>query len=307
MISSAHPGPLFLDPTYAVSTGYSRFIHTTMLVCMGIFAVQIPIYLGRCRRLLANRFAEETRQGQGTRTRAWVQLPLLIVFTTWASGILRTLDCVSHAPQEIEVVISFIDVSVAVGSIYAILRRISVPEPFVEPSRTSRDVSPFDEGLPAALPPAPLLPLPSAVPEPEAEIIAPTIIAEKPRYARSKLPEVLRARIRRKLESAMADQRLLADSLLNLRSLSEHLREKPHYVSQVINQDLGSTFYAYVNRHRIERARILLREDPAKTILEVALEVGFNSKSTFNAAFRGQVGMTPKAFRLLGSQAAGDS
>ena len=70
-----------------------------------------------------------------------------------------------------------------------------------------------------------------------------------------------------------------------------------HYVSQVINQDLGSNFYELVNQRRIERAMQLLMEPPNRTILEIALSVGYNSKSTFNTAFRRQTGVTPTEYR----------
>jgi len=84
--------------------------------------------------------------------------------------------------------------------------------------------------------------------------------------------------------------------MLNLRSLSRLLNEKAHYVSQVINQDLGANFYELVNRTRIERAQRLLVEAPERTVLEIALSVGYNSKSTFNTAFRRQTGVTPTEY-----------
>jgi len=96
----------------------------------------------------------------------------------------------------------------------------------------------------------------------------------------------------------MGSQALYRDCLLNLRTLSQTLKERPHYLSQVINQDLGSTFYGYVSRHRIGEAKRLLLADPDRSILEVALAVGFNSKSTFNAAFRANTGMTPREYRM---------
>jgi AraC-like DNA-binding protein len=85
--------------------------------------------------------------------------------------------------------------------------------------------------------------------------------------------------------------------LLSLRSLSRQIGEKTHYVSQVINQDLGTNYYELVNRRRIQRAQELLIASPEQTVLEIALSVGFNSKSTFNTAFRRLTGMTPTDFR----------
>lgn len=75
------------------------------------------------------------------------------------------------------------------------------------------------------------------------------------------------------------------------------MKENPRHVSQVISQDLASSFYELVNQHRIEEAKRRLRVSPPEIALEIALAVGFNSKSTFNTAFRRYTGMTPTSYR----------
>jgi AraC-like DNA-binding protein len=104
-------------------------------------------------------------------------------------------------------------------------------------------------------------------------------------------------RIQRKLRDAMNSLQSFRDSRLTLRGLCQQIKENPHYVSQVINQDLGSDFYDFVNGHRIDRAKAALAVTSDKTVIEIALEVGFNSKSTFNTAFRRYTGMTPTEYR----------
>jgi AraC-like DNA-binding protein len=84
---------------------------------------------------------------------------------------------------------------------------------------------------------------------------------------------------------------------LSLGSLSRRIHENEHYVSQVINQELKTSFYEYVNAHRIEHAKQLLIESPDQNVLDIALSVGFNTKSTFNSAFRRHTGITPREFR----------
>ena len=229
-------------------------IHETMLLCIGIFAVQVPYYLWQCRRLLI-----------GARGASrWLQLPLLVALTTWVLGLLRTLQCIGHAPKELSLVFALADIGVTVGAIYLIVRRGPIAEPAV--------VS--DSAVTMAPPPR-----------------------TESKYARSSLDAATSERIRRKLETALAAPELCGDSLLNLRSLSRGIGEKAHYVSQVINQDLNSNFYELVNRHRIAQAKQLLAEAPDQTVIEIALAVGFNSKSTFNTAFRRDTGMTPSEFR----------
>jgi AraC-like DNA-binding protein len=125
--------------------------------------------------------------------------------------------------------------------------------------------------------------------------------AASSKYARSALDQPTRTRIQSKLRHAMNDLQLFRDSRLTLRDLCERINENPHYVSQVINQDLHSNFYDFVNGHRIESAKQALAGASETTVLEVALDAGFNSKSTFNAAFRRYVGMTPTEYRQSGS------
>ena len=73
----------------------------------------------------------------------------------------------------------------------------------------------------------------------------------------------------------------------------------PEYlVSAVINRRLGGSFWDYINRLRIEEVRARLADaGDTRTILEIAYDCGFTSKSTFNAAFKRQVGDTPSSYR----------
>jgi AraC-like DNA-binding protein len=243
-----------------------------MLACIGVFAVQVPVLLWRCRRLLL----EKCNDAQ-TST-AWLQLPLLIVATTWGLGILRTRQCATHAPKVLTLIFALTEVGVTVGAIYVLMRRASqqrfdAPEPM--------STSPIDRGAQ----------------EPIAHAVASVAPVVEVKYARSRLTPIIRERIARKVGRAMKVERVYRDSSLSLRSLSEALDENVHYVSQVISQDLDSSFYDLVNQHRIEEAKQLLIAARDKTVLEIALAVGFNSKSTFNTAFRRNTEMTPTVFR----------
>ena len=246
-------------------------IHETMLLCIGIFAVQVPYYLWQSRRLLLG----------APGSAKWLQFPLLVVLTTWVLGLLRTLQVIAHAPRELSLVFALADVGVTVGAIYLIVRRGPVVEP-AEPAHAPEPVIVLEEVM---------APEPVAI----AAVVPPAPVESK--YARSSLDAATSGRIRRKLEAALAAPETCRDSLLNLRSLSRGIGEKAHYVSQVINQDLQTNFYELVNRHRIAQAKQLLADAPDQTVLEIALAVGFNSKSTFNAAFRRDTGMTPSGFR----------
>ncbi len=310
LIGSAHLGLDYPDRVHPVSALHSRVIHGTMLLCIAIFAVQVPYYLWQCRRLLLNPAGATT----------WLQLPLGVVFTTWALGLLRTLQCATHAPREFSLLFALTDVGVTVGAMYSIVRRLSLPEqdlpanppkPVVRldpvaPESTTFLATPAPVSLCAATGPSRdlgTLALPAEKTDPGVLSGPPACVARSQaagpvvKYARSCLDAATRERIVRKLEAALATKRLYRDSLLNLRSLSRSINEKAHYVSQVINQDLNVNFYALVNQHRIEQAKRLLTGAPDQTVLEIALAVGFNSKSTFNTAFRQNTGMTPSEYR----------
>ncbi|MEM9495138.1 MAG: AraC family transcriptional regulator [Pseudomonadota bacterium] len=122
--------------------------------------------------------------------------------------------------------------------------------------------------------------------------------AEQPKqkYERSALRAEQATRIAAKIHDAMQRDTLYLDPALSLGKLSEHLGISPNMISQTLNETIGESFFDYVNRWRIEAAtpKVLLADE---TILEIALSVGFNSRSAFYNAFKKQKGETPSAFR----------
>lgn len=86
---------------------------------------------------------------------------------------------------------------------------------------------------------------------------------------------------------------------LTLKELSQDLKIPERLLSGVINQYNNQNFYDFVNYFRVERAKQLLIENDSKqkTIQEIIWESGFNSKSTFNLAFKKITGTTPSEFK----------
>ena len=68
------------------------------------------------------------------------------------------------------------------------------------------------------------------------------------------------------------------------------------YLSHVINASFNQNFRDFINSYRIEESKSRLVQDDMN-ILNIAYEVGFNSKSAFNTAFKKFTGMTPKEYR----------
>jgi AraC-like DNA-binding protein len=102
-----------------------------------------------------------------------------------------------------------------------------------------------------------------------------------------------------KVLKLMVDEKQFRNDNLTLKSLSESLHVSPQVLSQVINQKSAMNFNSFVNAFRIEESKRLLLLEGFKnqTIAAIAYEVGFNSISSFNTAFKKQTGETPMAYR----------
>lgn len=119
---------------------------------------------------------------------------------------------------------------------------------------------------------------------------------EPDKYARSALSAERTAYIARKLDAAMKADALYLDPTLSLQKLAKHVAAPHNHVSQTLNGHLGTTFFDYVARWRVQAAQPLLMAGQA-SVLTIALEVGFNSRSTFYKAFKRETGLTPKAYQ----------
>ncbi|MFN0034836.1 MAG: helix-turn-helix domain-containing protein [Saprospiraceae bacterium] len=101
------------------------------------------------------------------------------------------------------------------------------------------------------------------------------------------------------LQLLMREERIYHDPEISLDKLAARLNASKHHVSQVINEQLGTTFFEYVNQLRVEEARGLLAETTRSDfhVIEIAYAVGFNNKVSFNSAFKKATGMTPTEYR----------
>jgi AraC-like DNA-binding protein len=120
------------------------------------------------------------------------------------------------------------------------------------------------------------------------------------KYERSSLTASRLEEYTRCLREHMDAQRPHLDDELTLPSLADQLSIPPHHLSQVINSQYNLSFFDFVNGYRVEEAKRLLldKTKSAYTILAIAQEAGFNSKTAFNAAFKRLTGQTPSVFRV---------
>jgi AraC-like DNA-binding protein len=120
---------------------------------------------------------------------------------------------------------------------------------------------------------------------------------EKKRYERSSLTGVDTERVHNRLMELVETEKIYTESELNLKSLAERLFITPHQLSQYLNERLGLDFRSFLNAYRVVEAKKLLAEEPDRSILSICYDVGFGSKSAFNAVFKKETGQTPREFR----------
>ncbi|MFK7806745.1 MAG: helix-turn-helix domain-containing protein, partial [Saprospiraceae bacterium] len=101
------------------------------------------------------------------------------------------------------------------------------------------------------------------------------------------------------IQAYVTTEKPFLDSSLSLQKLARQLSLPSQELSLLINHHLGKHFFDFVNEYRIRAAQDILSDtqQKSKTVLEILYEVGFNSKSSFNTAFKKHTGMTPTQFR----------
>lgn len=101
------------------------------------------------------------------------------------------------------------------------------------------------------------------------------------------------------LMTLMREQKRYCDAQLTLQSLSEGLSISPGYLSKIINEREQKSFYEFINSYRIEevKRKLINPEFDHYSVMGIAFECGFNSKSTFNTVFKKFTGLTPSVYK----------
>lgn len=109
-----------------------------------------------------------------------------------------------------------------------------------------------------------------------------------------------------KLENHMKVNEPFMDSSLSVYDLAKQINVPSRELSIAINHHLDKHFFDFVNEYRIKKAMEIFKNtnDDKLTVLEVLYEVGFNSKSSFNTAFKKFTGTTPSEFKRKASSSA---
>jgi AraC-like DNA-binding protein len=121
--------------------------------------------------------------------------------------------------------------------------------------------------------------------------------SEPEKYANKKMDKAEATKLVQHLEQLMATKKVYTNADIKLNDLAAKLEISSHQLSQLLNDKLGKSFTAYINDYRIKQACDIIAVDNSLKLEAVGYEVGFNSKSTFFAAFKKHTGTTPKMFK----------
>jgi len=124
-----------------------------------------------------------------------------------------------------------------------------------------------------------------------------SMTVKKGGYTRSLLKGLDIDTLMENLDALMKRERLYLNEEITLKDVASILDISHHQLSQLLNERLNINFNTFVNTYRVEYAKELLIEKSEWTVLNIAYEAGFNSKSTFYDAFTKIAGVTPMEFR----------
>jgi AraC-like DNA-binding protein len=97
----------------------------------------------------------------------------------------------------------------------------------------------------------------------------------------------------------MQDEKPYLNAELTIQDLSSALNISKHHLTQVLNHSIGKNFFNFINEYRIEAVKKKIEDKKFAhlTLLAIAYDCGFNSKSSFNNIFKQYTGLTPSEYK----------
>ena len=119
------------------------------------------------------------------------------------------------------------------------------------------------------------------------------------KYQNSNLSEERISKLSESVTSLLVNEKVFLNPNLHLEDIARKIGIPNYQLSQVISAGLKTTFFELISQYRINyvKKRLDHPETASETIINIAYEAGFNSKSAFNTAFKRQTGMTPSDYR----------
>jgi AraC-like DNA-binding protein len=102
-----------------------------------------------------------------------------------------------------------------------------------------------------------------------------------------------------RLETAIEKDKVFIENELSLAELSKRVNIQPYQLSELISRVYKESFFDFINRHRIDEIKLRIKDTASDSysLLGIAMDCGFNSKSSFNTAFKKFAGITPSEYR----------
>ena len=118
-----------------------------------------------------------------------------------------------------------------------------------------------------------------------------------PKYNKTGLVPSENNRVLNELNILFEDKKIYTDNLISLSRLANLLNTSTHILSQIINDNKQKTFFELIRYYRIMEAKRLLFKSDELKVSAIAFDVGYNSLSAFNNAFKKTTGLTPSKYR----------
>ena len=128
-----------------------------------------------------------------------------------------------------------------------------------------------------------------------------TINESKVRYEKSGLTNDDAEKYMNRLNNYMLEEKPYLNPELTIKDISDHLNISRHHITQVLNERIEKNFYNFINEFRLEevKKRIVDPQYSHLTLIAIAFDSGFNSKSAFNSIFKKNTGQTPSEYRQV--------
>ncbi len=129
---------------------------------------------------------------------------------------------------------------------------------------------------------------------------AKAIVSRAPKYRNSGLTVSFSNELKEQLVKLMEEEKVYRQNSIKLETIANRLGTTRHNASQVINEHFGLNFFELINKFRVEEAMELLKDNKDNlNIIDIAYEVGYNNKVTFNKSFKRFSNLTPSQFMRL--------
>ncbi len=125
------------------------------------------------------------------------------------------------------------------------------------------------------------------------------VLEAKPKYISMTLKDADVEQYVREIKQYMTTKKPYLDATLSLPELANKLNIPSHHLSRVINEQFDANFFDFINKYRIEevKSKICNPEFENLSLLGIAFDSGFNTKSAFNRVFKKMTGLTPSAYK----------